>query len=140
MSLSVQPTSINVMASCLVQVFRRRKAVEMIQTMLNSSGGIIAINCKAGFHRTSAYVALLSCILSVSWLLFNQFKSAIKHNQKRSRCQCWRCLEWRLAPSFSRSAGHGPGGRIRSRSGSGFRSLFLQGGALAKYWQVNIRR
>jgi len=35
----------------------------VFEKMLNKPGGIIAINCKAGFHRTSAFCALLAAVL-----------------------------------------------------------------------------
>ena len=50
----------------LIKVFQHHRAMPVLCKMLEMIGLIVAINCKAGYHRTSAFVALLSAVLSAT--------------------------------------------------------------------------
>ena len=45
------------------QVFRNSRGMTVLKRLLQNPASVIALNCKAGFHRTSAFMALLSCVL-----------------------------------------------------------------------------
>lgn len=45
------------------QVFRNSRGMTVLKRLLQNPASVIALNCKAGFHRTSAFIALLSCVL-----------------------------------------------------------------------------
>ena len=52
----------------IFKVFRHQRAMPVLRNMLEMIGLIVAINCHAGYHRTSAFVALLSAVLSATWI------------------------------------------------------------------------
>lgn len=56
------------------QVFSNSRALGILQRLLQTPAAVIALNCKAGFHRTSAFLALLSCVLFAPLLDLGHFQ------------------------------------------------------------------
>ena len=123
--------------------------------MLASPARVVAISCKAGYHRTSAFVCLLSAILNVPWHGFDCHQVCIGSHScffhfigvsflgiglvtviivavhwMLVSCD-WdllRSWEWRPAPASFPSPGSIRGGKMSSTSTGGCRSLILTRG------------
>ena len=50
------------------KVFQHHAAVAVLKQMLRKPASVIAVNCKAGYHRTSAFICLLATLLFASRL------------------------------------------------------------------------
>ena len=119
----------------LCQVFTHFNAMNIAKKMFTSPSEVVALNCKAGFHRTSTFVALLSAFLFATWLVCQQ-QALVRQKDSLSvgyQPNDLRWLAWNTASLSSVCLAVDHGRWIAKAFSPGWRSLLQRLGPLTQF-------